>query len=141
MTVFEMDLERSKTLGLTFPPRQYTVIRLKLKQPGAPYWERPDLGISGDDITVIKGAVKVKVHSLGAVDAPPVKVVLRDRTGKIVSYADTHQLPAPRDLFPVFTEVFLPVSGERDLKGYVVEIDPDRKMLEITRENNLITLN
>ncbi len=140
ISVTQADLERSKTLELTFPPRRQTVIRLKLKGPGVPYWERPDLGISADDIRPIRGAVKVKVHSLGAVMAPPVKVALRDRTGEIVAVADTPPLPAPLDLFPVITEVLLPVAEGLDLKGYTVEIDPDGKLLEITRENNRVVI-
>ena len=62
----------------TDPPRTTTVLELKLVKKGVPYWSRPDLGIDRDDVKVEGSRVKVTVHSLGAVDAPRSKVVLRD---------------------------------------------------------------
>src|ERR1035437_5629470 len=79
------EFERSRSLDLTFAPRTTTVIEMNLVSKGVPYWSRPDLGISADDVKVEGNRMRVTVHSLGSVDAPASKVVLRDRTGKLLA--------------------------------------------------------
>ena len=78
------DFERSRDLTFTFAPRTATDLELKLIKPGVPYWSRPDLGIDRDDVKVSGSRMTVTVHSLGAVDAPAAKVVVRDGTGKVL---------------------------------------------------------
>ncbi|MGA9668808.1 MAG: LamG domain-containing protein, partial [Terracidiphilus sp.] len=77
--------ERSTNLDFTFAPHTTTVLELKLTEKGVPYWSRPDLGISADDVKVEGNHMKVTLHSLGAVDAPASKVVLRDHAGKVIA--------------------------------------------------------
>ena len=74
--------ERSTSLDFTFAPHTTTVLELKLTEKGVPYWSRPDLGIGADDVKVEGAKMTVTVHSLGSVDAPASKVVLRDKAGK-----------------------------------------------------------
>jgi len=62
--------ERSRSVDLTFAPRATTILTFKLKTPGTPYWQRPDLGIERSDVRIEGRAVSVRVHSLGSVDAP-----------------------------------------------------------------------
>ena len=64
-------------------------------EKGVPYWSRPDLGIGPGDVKVEGGRMKVTVHSLGSVDAPASKVVLRDRSGKALASAKVSALKAP----------------------------------------------
>ena len=90
-----VDFERSASLPITFAPHGYTNIELTLKQPGVPYWSRPDLGIDREDVKMTKDGMTVTVHSLGAVDAPPATVVVRDRAGNVVAKARTPMLKAP----------------------------------------------
>ena len=78
----DREFERSRSMDVTFAPHTTTVIELKLVEKGVPYWSRPDLGISADDVKVDGNRMKVTVHSLGAVDAPASKVVLRDKDGQ-----------------------------------------------------------
>ena len=78
------EFERSRDLEITFPPHTTTVLELKLVEKGVPYWSRPDLGIGADDVKVEGNRMKVTVHSLGSVDAPASKVVLRDKDGKVL---------------------------------------------------------
>src|SRR6185436_4398946 len=47
-----IELERTDAIELTFPPGASTVLNLKLVSKGIPYWTRPDLGISKDDVLV-----------------------------------------------------------------------------------------
>ncbi len=59
----------------------------------------------------------VTVHSVGAVDAPASKVVLRDKAGKTLATADVPALKAPLDLTPKTAQVTLAVPAGADLKG------------------------
>ena len=106
-----VDYERSKTLDITFPPHTTTVLELKLVDKGVPYWSRPDLGIDPGDVKVEGRTMKVTVHSLGSVDAPASKVVLRDRNGKVLASAKAAALKAPLDLVPKTEVVSLALAG------------------------------
>ena len=132
--------ERSSELPITFAPGTYTVIELTLKEKGVPYWSRPDLGIDPDDVKVVAGAVKVTVHSLGAIDAPAAKVVLRDRAGKVLATTDTPALKAPTDLIPKTATVSLAWPDHTDLKGATVTIESSGSVPEITQKNNRVVL-
>src|SRR5205823_9579775 len=103
--------ERGRGLELTFAPRATTILTLKLKTPGTPYWSRPDLGIDREDVTMSEGAVHVRVHSLGSVDAPPSTIAVRDRSGKIIASAAIPALPAPNDLRPKTADVVVKIPG------------------------------
>jgi hypothetical protein len=92
--------ERSKSIAITFAPRTTTVIELKLATKGVPYWSRPDLGIDPEDVKVDGSKMTVTVHSIGAVDAPTSKIVLRSRNGKTIATAEVPALKAPLDLTP-----------------------------------------
>jgi hypothetical protein len=129
--------ERSRSLEFTLPPRATTVLELKLVDNGTPYWSRPDLGIGQDDVVVSGGRVKVTVHSLGSVDAPASKVVLRDRLGKAIATAKVAAMRAPNDLMPKTTTVMLSAT-ERELRGGSVTVEMDGE--EITLLNNLVKL-
>ncbi len=107
-----MAFERSKILAITFPPRTTTVIELKLATTkGTPYWSRPDLGIDPEDVKVDGAKMTVTVHSVGALDAPASKVVLRDKTGKTLATAEVPALKAPLDLTPKTAQVTLAVPA------------------------------
>ncbi|MDP2984952.1 MAG: LamG-like jellyroll fold domain-containing protein, partial [Candidatus Latescibacter sp.] len=131
-----VDLERTGSLDITFAPRAATVITLQLKSKGTPYWERPDIGIGKDDVTVQGNTVKVRVHSLGAADAPATTAVIRDRSGKVIASAPVPALKAPVDLLPKTAEVAFKIPTGIDLDGGEVYLDPDRKIKEITVCNN-----
>jgi hypothetical protein len=132
--------ERSKSLDITFPPRTTTVIELKLASKGTPYWSRPDLGIDPEDVKVAGQTMTVMVHSVGAIDAPASKVVLRDRDGKTIATADVPALKAPVNLIPKTAEVTLTAPSGVDLKGATVTIEIGGKVPEITQMNNSVTL-
>ncbi len=132
--------ERSRSLELTFAPQATTVLTFRLKTPGVPYWRRPDLGISRDDVTIGTDALLVKVHSLGSVPAPGTRIVFKTADGKIVASSMAPALPAPADLFPRTEMVTLPLPRGTDTSGGTVIIDPDGQLLEITRLNNSVGL-
>jgi hypothetical protein len=132
------EFERSRDVTLTFAPHATTVLELKLVTQGVPYWSRPDLGIGTDDVKVEGNLMKVTVHSLGSVDAPESKVVLRDRTGKVVATAQAAPLKAPLDLLPKTEDVSLSIPANADWKGGSVAIEMSGDLPEITRMNNRV---
>jgi hypothetical protein len=132
--------ERSSDLDVTFAPHTTTVLELKLVKKGVPYWSRPDLGIDRDDVKVAGDRVKVTVHSLGAVDAPRSKVVLRDAAGKVLATAAVPALKAPLDLFPKTASVELILPAGAKLTGGSVTVESGGKTPEITLVNNRVPL-
>ncbi|MCU1320722.1 MAG: hypothetical protein JWM43_371 [Acidobacteriaceae bacterium] len=138
VTTRTVEFERSKDVEITFAPRVTTVIELKLKTKGVPYWTRADLGIGKDDVKVDGGRMTVTVHSLGAADAPASKVVLRDKAGKVVATGNVPRLKAPLDLMPKTAAVVLPVPLGADWTGGSVTVESGGKGPEITMLNNRV---
>jgi hypothetical protein len=130
--------ERSSSLDVTFAPHTTTVLDLKLVDKGVPYWSRPDLGIDQDDVKVDGNRMKVTVHSLGAVDVPGAKVVLRNRDGKVLASGNAGSLKAPLDLVPKTEVVALAIPSGADWKGGSVTIEMSGKLPEITQMNNRV---
>ena len=135
-----IDFERTKEVAITFAPRAVTEIRLRLVARGAPYWSRPDLGITGEDIRVDGSRMKVTVHSLGAVDAPASRVVLRDRAGRVMATASVPALRAPADLIPKTADAVLSLPANADWKGGSVTVESSGDLPEITLRNNRVEL-
>jgi hypothetical protein len=135
------DFERSRDLTFTFAPRTSTELDLKLVKPGVPYWSRPELGIDRDDIKVNGSRMNVTVHSLGSVDAPAARVVLRDREGKVLATGRTPALKAPLDLFPKAATVALTLPSDANWKGGSISVEPGGSLPEITQMNNRVQLN
>lgn len=121
-----------------FAPRRTTVLELKLAAKGVPYWSRPDLGIGDEDVKVEGNRMKVTVHSLGAVDTPASKLVLRDREGKVLASSSVPALKAPLDLFPKTAVVALHLPAQADWKGGSVTVESNGTLPEITQMNNKV---
>jgi catechol 2,3-dioxygenase-like lactoylglutathione lyase family enzyme len=135
-----VDLERSKNILLTFAPHKTTIVMLKLQSKSIPYWQRSDLGIGKEDVTIQGNTIKVKVHNLGSVDAPAVMLAVM-QNDKPISTVQIPAIQAPADLLPKYAEVFLTVPSTTDLKKCSIQIDPENKLNEITLMNNRIDLN
>ena len=132
--------ERTKSVDFTFPARTTTVLTFKLKTPGKPYWQRPDLGISREDVVVDGRTLHVKIHSLGSVEAPATMVVFRDASGHVIATTPVAALAAPIDLVPKTLDVNLTLPAGVSSAGGSVEIDPDHQVEEITELNNRVNL-
>ena len=139
-TTTTVEFERSGTIELTLPPRVSTVLNLRLVKKGIPYWARPDLGISKDDVTVGEKKISVTVHSLGAVDTQPTTLALVDQGGRILASTSLPRLEAPADLLPRRTTVTLAIPVGTRIAGCSIVLDPEAKMKEITRVNNRVKL-
>jgi Concanavalin A-like lectin/glucanases superfamily len=138
VTTRSANWERSSSLDITFAPHTTTVVELTLKEKGIPYWSRPDLGIGADDVKVAGNKMQVTVHSLGGVDAPAARVVLRDKAGKVLATANAAALKAPLDLVPKTEVVSLSLPSGANWKGGSVTIEMSGKVPEITQMNNQV---
>jgi hypothetical protein len=135
-----IDFERGRDVEVTFAPRATTAIELKLVTKGVPYWSRPDLGIDPEDVRVEGSRMTVKVHSLGAVDAPASRVVLRDRAGRVLATAAVPPLKAPADLMPKTADAALDLPTNADWHGGTVTVEMSGADPEITLRNNRVDL-
>jgi hypothetical protein len=79
-------------------------------------------------------------HSLGSVDAPASKVVLRDKAGKVLASASVPAIKAPIDLLPKTAAVVLTLPAGADWKGGSVTVESSGKLPEITQMNNRVPL-
>ena len=104
-------------MEVVFQPGVTTILNLKLVARGLPLWERPDLGISRDDVVVGEKNISVTVHSLGAKDTQASNLSLVDRDGKILASAPVPRLEAPLDLQPRRTKVTLAIPVGSKLTG------------------------
>ena len=127
-------------VAFTFAPRTATELDLKLVKQGVPYWSRPDLGINREDIKVNGSRMIVTVHSLGSVDAPAGKAVVRDHKGKTTASGRTPALKAPVDLFPKTATVAITLPAAADWKDGSVDVEPGGRLAEITQMNNRVQL-
>ena len=82
--------------------------------------------------------MKVTVHSLGSVDAPAAKVVLRDREGKVLASGRVPALKAPLDLVPKTAVVSMVLPVDADWKGGSVNVVSSGGLPEITQRNNQV---
>jgi hypothetical protein len=139
-TTRTIDFERGRDVEVTFNPRTTTAIELKLVTKGVPYWSRPDLGIDPEDVRVEGSRMTVKVHSLGAVDAPASRVVLRDRAGRVLATASVPPLKAPSDLMPKTADAALDLPADADWHGSAVTVEMSGSDPEITLRNNRVEL-
>jgi hypothetical protein len=139
-TTHTATFERSRSLDITFVPRTTTVIELTLKTKGVPYWSRPDLGIDPEDVKIAGRHMQVKVHSLGAIEAPPAKVIIRDAKGNILATTRTPALEPPTDLVPKTALVTLNLPANANLSGGTVTIESTGTLPETTLMNNTVKL-
>ena len=132
--------ERSATMDLPLSPRVTTVVNLKLVVKGTPLWERPDLGISRDDVVVRGTNMSLTVHSLGAKETQAVTAELVNQNGQVLASALVPKLEAPLDLRPRRTTVTLAVPPGTQLAGCRIVLDAATTVKEITRVNNRVEL-
>ena len=133
-TTKTVELERSGSVELTFPAKMTTILNLRLVMGTSPIWERPDLGISQEDVVVHGRTLSITVHSLGAVATSPVNLTVSDAQGHTLSTGRVPQLEAPLDLKPRTVTVTLPAPTG----SFSVVLDPESTMKEITRVNNRV---
>ena len=139
-TEYSTSFERTKSIELQFEPRKTTIVRLKLSKKGTPYWKRSDLGIGEDDVKLDGDRVLVKVHSLGSVGSPESTASVVDSDGAILASASIPALDAPLDFRSRTYDITLQLPNGSPREGLSVCIDPDEKIVEITKRNNRVDI-
>jgi hypothetical protein len=136
-TTYKLYFERLSDLHFKFEAMCTTKIEMKLLTKGVPYFERCDIGICNEDITLLPDSVRVIVHGMGAVDSPETTAVLKDPTGKVISSVKVPAIAAPVDLYPKTAEIIFSVpAGE----NYSIELDPDGLLCELNKKNNIVVI-
>ena len=134
-----IELKSGEKLGLTFMPRQHTIIQMELIEPHPiEYQRRADLGIGKNDIKIDGNGVVVRIHSLGEADVPETTAELRDSEGNIVVTKKIPSLEAPLDLVPSWTEIRMEVPEGTDISRGSVIIDPHQMIPQISRTNTIV---
>jgi hypothetical protein len=112
-----------------------------LRTPAAtPPERRPDIGIGRDDVSLKGRDLTVKVHSLGAADAPAGTVQVVDAAGRTIARAAIPPLKAPVDLTPKTATVKLTLPAGFDRKDAAVRIALPPGVAEVTQINNSVAL-
>ena len=135
---WETSFERSTRISLSFAPGLYTIVTMERISSGVDYWSRPDLGIGKEDVKFYPHGMNVRIHSLGAADSPPSTIALKDQSGTVLKTCDIPSIQAPADLWPRYWDVIFNLHGIKSLEGCYLEIDPEKRLTEITRENNVV---
>lgn len=130
---------RFDSVLITFAPGCYTTVELTLAAPKTPYWEQPDLAIGKEDVIVKDSCIRVMVHNIGGRDSVLTTLALKDGSGNVLRSSQIPPIPAPVDLYPKTIEIPLWTRGI-DLEGCFIELDPEHRMEEITRNNNIVWL-
>lgn len=139
VSIFE--IERGSDLSFDFMPKKYNIISLRLIEPSAKDYSRlPDLAIGREDINIKDGEVTVKVHNIGSIDSPATTLEIKDSAGKIVASAHVPPVEAPADLIPRWKKIVIPVVAGTDLTGSIIQLDPGKRISEITLVNNRLKL-
>jgi len=132
-----IELEQGYTHKLKFSPMNQNIVELELlKKAEKGYDERPDLGISKDDVNIEDNSVNVTVHSIGAQSSPSSTIELRDESGKLIASAVIPSMEAPLDLMPRKYVVRINIPEGVTLKHGSVQLDPANRIKEIAKHNN-----
>ncbi len=132
--------ERGTELNLSFASRKNTIIRLELLEPAqTTYEERPDLAISSSRIQIDGNEVTVRVYSQGAIASPETTLELKNAMGDSVVTVPVPPMEAPMDLNPNWVDIKLTVPPGTDLSSGSIQVDPEKKITQITRINTLVT--
>ncbi|MBR1920162.1 MAG: hypothetical protein IJ831_11120 [Spirochaetales bacterium] len=138
----ELYWERGLPLHLSIPAGRTCVFDAHLVEKSSDLpQDRYDLGISRDDLFLFEHGLNVRIHSLGAVPSPEgIKVVLKRPDGSVALDCELPSIEAPTDLYPRTWDVIFNTWQIEDLTGYTVEIDPESKGHETTRNNNSVRI-
>jgi hypothetical protein len=136
----DVDVQRGSEIRVVFPPKQLSRIELDLTREGTPYWNRPDLGLSGDDVHLQGRELTVTVHSLGATDAPGSSLVVRNAAGAVLTSTTVPPLPSPQDVEPKTATVTLRLPSGASADRLTLLLETRGAIPEITLRNNQVSV-
>ena len=77
---------------------------------------------------------------MGAVASPETTVTLRAADGSVLATEKVPSIPAPTDLYPKTINIRLTLAAGVSAAGGSVELDPEHRLEEITKLNNVVKL-
>ncbi len=134
-----VEVERGLPIGLELAGDALSVIELEQVE-ARPLGKVADLAICREDVKPSEdgGAVTIQVHNIGSVPARDVQVALVDGAGQLVARETIAEIPSPDDLVAQVKHVTFKVpQGAATLR---IVLDPDSKIAEITKLNNVLEL-
>jgi hypothetical protein len=132
-------LERGSELNLSFVSQTHTLVSLELVEPArTAYSQRADLAISSAGLRIEENKVTVRVYSQGGIASPESSLELKDARGELVANVTVPAMEAPLDLSPNWLDVEIPIPADLDLSSGSIEIDPGKKIDQITRLNTRV---
>ncbi len=138
----ESELWRGAAIPVSLPSQQLFVVDARQIDQAKPLKSRPDVGIVSEDAhwNAEEGVLTVRIHNIGCVPVSGLKVALRDESGITQIIKTVEHLEAPLDFVPKVADLKLTKLREIIGQRVIVELDPDRELLEITRANNRIEI-
>jgi len=134
----EVSLLRGTRLPVPLPAGKETKIALQRIQPGDWSPRRADLALSrAAGGTASDGLLRFTVHNVGSLDAPASKAYLLQNR-RVVATTEIPPIPAPLDFQPRRVEATFAVAPETLSGTFQIALDPEGRLSEITRENNLL---
>lgn len=134
----EYVLERGASVALELPSQKTWVVRLRLLERATPLEERPDAAVSSNLLRRDGSTLHVPVFNLGNKPIAHLKVLLRSTDGRLQQEHILKNLPPGSGWSFVPQEVRFSLPDETT--SWILELDPDREIEEITKENNRIVL-
>jgi len=134
----ERQLWRGAETPIELPPCKTWIWEARQLRQASPLRQRPDVAVTTEDATWGKdGSLTVRVHNIGCVAVQDLSIALKGADGRTLERKTSARLDPPLDFRPRLSEVrFGPVPRTAAGATVTVELDPEGKLLEITRANN-----
>ena len=136
----QMSLDRGAPINLTLPAGQASVLTISAVKAEPMDFNVPDPAIGPRTVGLgEEGHLVARVYNLGVkpVQNVTVRVVQGD---KVLDTQQIGRIDAPLDLKPKYVEVAFKSVNAATRGPVAVEIDPDRKSLDLNRHNNAVAL-
>jgi CARDB protein len=136
---FLTELQRYSSVSIKLPPKQTWIIKISQMEKLDDIRLRPDLAISIQDLKVEEKTAKINftVHNIGAEKSGDFTVLLYDENSEKLQEIHVKQLDAPIALSPRKKQLYfknIPMNSGT----MKIVIDPENKIKEITKSNNII---
>ena len=126
---------RATAVPVSLPPGTVTVLELEQIERLDDIRQRPDLAITGREVSAADGVVSGVVHNIGAKPVSSYVVALADPNGRLRASKALGPLAAPTDLEPK-RQSFRFEGVPADVGGWTVRVDPDDAVAEVFEGNN-----
>jgi len=138
-TIRLIDLERGQSVKFNFAARKNTIIKLEMVQAAkTDYKDRTDIGIAPTDVKVTDNQLNVRVYNVSSVNSPQTTLLIRNAAGQPVKTVTVPAIPAPLDLTPKYADITVAIPAGTDVSAGSVQLDPERKLIQITRLNDFV---